>query len=167
MAMQIVLEHEVKLGSKEYRFERAQVWQSLTYVLLNRHKFSDLFTEVEAVERKEGPGKITRKLRVQMHSGHCIEEALEFFPEDRVITTIDSASHNPRSSLEIVIICDDNDQYALHFTYKEDLKEKAERKLEHPREMQSLIHNAWKLKDEELTAGVLGLLLQENVKSLR
>lgn len=164
MTMQIVLEHEVKLGSEENRFERAQVWRSLTYVLLNRHKFSDLFTEIEAVERKEEPGKITRKLRVQMHSGHYIEETLEFFPEDHVITTIDSAAHNPRSTLEIRIVCNDNDQYALHFTYKEDLKEKAERKLEHPSEIQSLIHNAWKLKDEELTAGVLGLLLKENVK---
>ena len=164
MTMQIVLEHEVKIGSEENRFEREQVWQGLTYVLLNRHKFSDLFTEIEAIERKEEPGKITQKLRVQMHSGHCIEEVLEFFPEDRVLTTIDSAAHNPRSTLEIRIVRNDNGQYALHFTHKEDLKEKAERKLEHPREIQGLIHNAWKLKDEELTAGVLGLLLKGNVK---
>lgn len=102
MTMQIVLEHEVKIGNEENRFEREQVWQALTYVLLNRHKFSDLFTEIEAIERKEEPGKITRKLRVQMHSGHCIEEALDFFPEDRVLTTIDSAAHNrgPHSKSE-------------------------------------------------------------------
>lgn len=167
MTMQIVLEYEVKLGSEGNCFEREQVWQSLTYVLLNRHKFSDLFTEIEAVERREEPEKITRKLRVQMHSGHCIEETLEFFPEDRVLTTIDSAAHNPKSTLEISIVRNDNGQYALHFTYQEDLKEKAERKLEHPREIQDLIHNAWKLKDEELTAGVLGLLLKENSKQLR
>lgn len=162
--MQVVFEHEIHLKNKqeEVRITQSSLWNALTFVLLNRPKFSDLFSAIEVTDLNETATTVTKKVKVQLHSDSWIEEEICFYPEKKILITLEAGAHHPTSSIDIELICDEENDYSLRFSYAEDLEEKKQLNQDFPEALENLRHQAWKMKDAELVSGVLELLLKEN-----
>ena len=163
MGLQKVYEHELKIKNKLKNkvFTLEELWKAFSFVLLNRPQFSEFFQNIEILNTVQDEIKTTAKVSLELQGSQVIEEEIEFYPEKKILTKILGTKDYPTSSVEVDFVAEDDDSFTLRFIYGEDLQMKKEIGLQMSDEMEQIRRQTWKMKDAEIVAGALEILVKE------
>lgn len=132
---------------------RTSVWEALKFVLLNRPQFLPGCQSTDTIDIKKEGNNETFRVEVAHASGPKFVEEILFSPFESATTVIEPSKDYERLELKIAVEENPDGGFQLRFTYTGGPKAG-----QLPEQYLSLVHAAWKAKDEEIVQGVMQVL---------
>lgn len=149
-------EHTIQLkgeGVLPTPLNRTAIWEALKFVLLNRPQFLPGCESSDTIDVKKDGNNETYRVEIVHTSGPKFIEEILFSPFDSATVVIEASKDYEKLELKIMIEEAPDGEFQLRFSYCG-----GPRKGQLPEQYLSLVHAAWKAKDEEIVAGILQVL---------